>query len=263
MANEIYHESEWGEAEKGGFGDIYLAAHYAQYLNGLAGVYENADYTLKSLERLKKATFILTPTVYPNTVVLYTINPDLGSVTWSSNAWRRPVIEYTDGIGALQQVKGTDMFVFEREGFGNYVNESEGVWYVEMRALSGVTAGRLFALSDGTNSNKIVLGYGALTNQIIAQTYVGGVLNGEVGTNTLDTAEFHKIAYRWRANEFDMWIDGVQVAEKVTGSVLPTDTITGLEFRNPDVTQQMHSEIRSMGIFSEYLEDDYIQKLTS
>ena len=74
MPNEIYHRSNWGNANAEGFGDVYFDAAATNKLYNHSDYYENSDGTDKILRDLpNKASIALTPTAYSdgslNTVI--------------------------------------------------------------------------------------------------------------------------------------------------------------------------------------------------
>jgi hypothetical protein len=74
MPNEIYHRSNWGNANAEGFGDVYFDAAATNKLYNHSDYYENSNGTDKILRDLSnKASIVLTPTAYSdgslNTVI--------------------------------------------------------------------------------------------------------------------------------------------------------------------------------------------------
>lgn len=74
MPNEIYHKSNWGNANAGEFGDVYFDAAATNKLYNHSDYYENSNGTDKILRDLSnKASIVLTPTAYSdgslNTVI--------------------------------------------------------------------------------------------------------------------------------------------------------------------------------------------------
>ena len=74
MPNEIYHRSNWGNANAEGFGDVYFDAAATNKLYNHSDYYENSNGTDKILRDLSnKASVVLTPTAYSdgslNTVI--------------------------------------------------------------------------------------------------------------------------------------------------------------------------------------------------
>jgi len=67
MPNEIYHKSNWGNANAGEFGDVYFDAAATNKLYNHSDYYENSNGTDKILRDLSnKASIVLTPTAYSN-----------------------------------------------------------------------------------------------------------------------------------------------------------------------------------------------------
>ena len=45
-----------------------------------------------------------------------------------------------------------------------------------------------------------------------------------------DVKDFHKVAFKYKVNDFALWIDGVEVGTDVNGSIFPASTLDRLEF---------------------------------
>jgi hypothetical protein len=99
MPNEIYHKSNWGNANAEGFGDVYFdaAATNKLYNHSDSDYYENSNGTDKILRDLSnKASVVLTPTAYSdgslNTVIPpYGFGPELvtnGNFDTDLNGWQ-------------------------------------------------------------------------------------------------------------------------------------------------------------------------------
>jgi hypothetical protein len=118
MPNEIYHKSNWGNANAEGFGDVYFDAAATNKLYNHSDYYENSDGTDKILRDIpNKASITLTPTAYSdgsiNTVIPTDGNGDFdfsrGSSATRVNekgliesiASGLPRIDYSSGFGSL------------------------------------------------------------------------------------------------------------------------------------------------------------------
>ncbi len=140
-------------------------------------------------------------------------------------------------------------------------NDSEGVLYVETSALSNDLSERRFGLSDGTSSNVVRVGYTSVSNRIIAVVYNGS--NQAVLTYTSsDITQKHKIAVKYKENDFALWVDGIKRSTDTSGSVFSANTLNSLDF-NVGGGSHFYSETKDVRVYNTELIDSELEKLTS
>ena len=140
-------------------------------------------------------------------------------------------------------------------------NDSEGVLYVETSALSNDLSERRFGLSDGTSSNVVRVGYTSVSNRIIAVVYNGS--NQAVMTYTSpDITQKHKIAVKYKENDFALWVDGIKRSTDTSGSVFSANTLNSLDF-NVGGGSHFYSETKDVRVYNTELIDSELEKLTS
>ena len=146
-------------------------------------------------------------------------------------------------------------------GDASTFNDSEGVLYVETSALSNDLSERRFGLSDGTSSNVVRVGYTSISNRIIAVIYNGS--NQAVMTYTSpDITQNSKIAVKYKANDFALWVDGVKRSTDTSGSVFTANTLNSLDF-NIGGGSHFYSETKDVRVYNTALTDAELQTLTT
>ena len=146
-------------------------------------------------------------------------------------------------------------------GDASTFNSSEGVLYVETSALSNDLSERRFGLSDGTSSNVVRVGYTSVSNRIIAVVYNGS--NQAVLTYTSsDITQKHKIAVKYKENDFALWVDGFKRSTDTSGSVFSANTLNSLDF-NVGGGSHFYSETKDVRVYNTELIDSELEKLTS
>jgi len=146
-------------------------------------------------------------------------------------------------------------------GDASTFNDSEGVLYVETSALSNDLSERRFGLSDGTSSNVVRVGYTSISNRIIAVIYNGS--NQAVMTYTSpDITQNSKIAVKYKANDFALWVDGVKRSTDISGSVFSANTLNSLDF-NIGGGSHFYSETKDVRVYNTALTDAELQTLTT
>ena len=139
-------------------------------------------------------------------------------------------------------------------------NDSEGVLIAEISALdSNVGTERYVYIGDGTNTNRLVIRYSPTENDIRMLVSSGGSTQVSLGTTNYNVEESHKIALKYKVNDFALWIDGVEVLTDTSGSTPIglselTFSITGAEF---------YGYMKQLQYFDKALTDIELKALTT
>ena len=104
-------------------------------------------------------------------------------------------------------------------GAGNTAtfNSTEGVLYAEISALDDDGTFRLISLSDGTTNNRLSLGYRSTSNAIYCEIRNANVTQAFLLGIVSDIKNKHKVAVKYKENDFSLWINGVEVATDNSG----------------------------------------------
>jgi hypothetical protein len=146
-------------------------------------------------------------------------------------------------------------------GNSSLINSTEGVLYAEIAALANDGTFRLISISDGTNSNRIFLAFSNNNNKITANITSGGVSQGSIHYTSTNLLLFHKIALKYKLNDFQLWINGIKVATDTTAT-MPTG-LNRLNFTNGDGVQNFfHGKAKALAVFP-ILTDAELQSLTT
>ena len=152
--------------------------------------------------------------------------------------------------------------IFTRDGIGSLINSTEGVLFVEMAALSDDSTGRVMSLSDGTNNHRILLSYTSTTNQIQA-FHNDNVSPVNLVFTVSDATDFHKVAFKYKVNDFALWIDGVEVATNNLKGVNTANTINELKFENASGSSDFYGKVKQLQVYKTALTDVQLAALTS
>jgi len=152
---------------------------------------------------------------------------------------------------------------FTRDGIASLINSTEGVLFGEIAALSNTSTDRvMLSLSDGTTSNRVYIRYGNASNQIEARSTVGGANSGLTSFVVTDETDFIKVAYKWKLNDYALWINGVEVATVSSGVVNSANTLNKLSFDSGSGTRIAEGKIKQLMCFDEALSDEELSDLT-
>ena len=144
------------------------------------------------------------------------------------------------------------------------INSTEGVLYAEIAALANDLTNRTIALSDGTVSNTIRIQYLTVSNAIWATvTNIGAGGNQAVLQYTSpDITINSKVALKYKANDFSLWVNGIEVATDTSGVTFSANTLNTLQFDRGNGAQNFFGKTKALAVFP-YLSDSELQSLTT
>jgi len=146
-------------------------------------------------------------------------------------------------------------------GDADTFNDSEGVLFLD---VENVNANSTISISDDSSSNfiQIYLGYTS-SNPIRYRASSGGASQFDTSFSySLDVSQPFKIAYRYSANNFSIWINGVKANEVLSGST-PIG-LSVIEFYNIfGAGNKFDGNVKALAYFPEALEDHQLERLTS
>lgn len=177
MPNEIYHRSNWGNANAEGFGDVYFDAAATNKLYNHSDYYENSDGTDKILRDLSnKASITLTPTAYSNGSLNTVIPPyqvlptelvtngdfSNGTTSWTLDDASNGSISVVDGKLEIVSNGGAGYPVV-KQGISTSIgkkysvtfsvtNNTTGFWFRVSQFESGLSGDTTFYANDKTSS---------------------------------------------------------------------------------------------------------------
>ena len=148
-------------------------------------------------------------------------------------------------------------------GNASTFNSAEGVLYAEIAALANDLTNRYITLSDGTSNNRLIIRYSNGNNNLLnAQFRVGGVLQANINKVLSDITISIKVAFKFKQNDFALWIDGVEVGTDTSGSVPSINTFNKLSFEDATGGVPLYGRVKGVYVFNEALADDELQQLT-
>ena len=147
-------------------------------------------------------------------------------------------------------------------GSGNstLINSTEGVLYAEIAALANDATNRSIALSDGTTDDRVNILFGTTSNRIRAIIKSNNSTSFDEEYTVTSTLDYHKVAIKYKANDFALWIDGVERFTDTSGSA-PIG-LNQLKFDVGGGTLPFYGKCKALAVFNEALEDDELELLT-
>jgi hypothetical protein len=148
-------------------------------------------------------------------------------------------------------------------GAGNSTvfNISEGVLYAEMAALANDGTIRRIAIPNTgvTGLHRIELS--STDNKVFGVTYVSPSNQAAISHTLTDVTTTFKIAYKFKANDFALWVNGVEVGTDSSGSV-PTGLVK-INFDNGSGGNDFYGKVKDLRVYDTALSDSELQALTS
>ena len=143
----------------------------------------------------------------------------------------------------------------------NTFNDSEGVLFAEISALANDGANRRISISDGSTSDRIVLGYTASSNQLIVLVSSNSVSGVASIVNIDNSLQFNKIALKYKLNNFALWINGIEVL--TDNSLNSPIGLNDLSFEGADNLNDFYGNTKQLLYFPSALNDTDLEELTS
>ena len=135
-------------------------------------------------------------------------------------------------------------------GTSSILPSEEGILYAEIAALANDSTNRLFSLSNGTSQNRIFLGFNATSNQIRYRVQVANVYQADHSVSVSDITLFNKIAVKYKANDFALWINGIQVDTDTSGTTFSAGTLSKLNFDSATGGSPIYGKIRDIRVYN-------------
>ena len=152
--------------------------------------------------------------------------------------------------------------IFTRDGIGSLINSTEGVLFVEMAALSDDGVAKYLTMNDGSSNNDVRIYFNTASNGISALLKsTTGATQAFLSYTVTDTTAFHKIAFVYAVNRFELWVDGEKRAEDLSG-IAPVG-LTTLEFSRASNFLPFFGKVKQLQVYNTALSPTQLDALTS
>ena len=149
-------------------------------------------------------------------------------------------------------------------GDASLINTTEGVLYTETACLVDGTNNRAISIgSDGQNIASIQ--YNPTSNRILGRYRNAGNFECQIQFDVLDRTQFSKIAFRYKQDDFVLFVNGVKVGtDDTSGNVLSADAFTSLALNSgmSGTGQPFEGKVKCVAVFKEFLDNDELECLT-
>ncbi len=154
--------------------------------------------------------------------------------------------------------------VCNNSGSAQDFNSEEGVLYAEISALTNDLTNRQISINNGTTTDRVQLFYSSSSNQIsVFYKAQNGTTQFSLYEALSDISQFNKIAFKWKTNDFALWINGVETDTVSSGVTSTANSLTNLDFNQFNGGADFYGNVRNLQVFTEALTDEQLEKLTS
>jgi hypothetical protein len=148
-----------------------------------------------------------------------------------------------------------------KTGLSSLINSSEGVLFVEMAALANDLTTRVISLSNGTFSNRLYIAFNTSSNQFTAVSQNPSSTNVIIFTVS-DIKAFNKVAFKYKENDFALYINGLLVGTDTSGTTFTVGTLNRLGFDSGAGGSPLYAKVKNLQVYTTALSDAELIALT-
>ena len=151
--------------------------------------------------------------------------------------------------------------VANNSGNADLFNDSEGVLYAEIAALANDGTFRVLGFDDNTSANNVNIFYRTDDNRITFRLKSQGSQVIFEHFDVGNALEFHKVAFKYKSGQSNVYIDGVLKNTYSTTS-MPVG-LKNLVFEENTNGLNFYGKTKELAVFKEALTDAELESLTS
>ena len=146
-------------------------------------------------------------------------------------------------------------------GNSEVFNDSQGVLFADVAALSNDGTNRQITLSDGTTSNRVYFTYSTVSNQFSASIISSGSLSFNTNYTSTDLTNYHKILIKYKQNDFSLWVNGFKIATDTIGNT--PSGLKNINLSSSTSALPFYGKTKEIAYYDEILTDLELETLTS
>ena len=185
-------------------------------------------------------------------------------IIWGANATNNQDFG-TSYIPSRGSTRTRNQDLATNAGSSDLISSTEGVLYAEIAALANDGTYRILSLNDGSagKDNRVYIQYTNVDNTLSAVVKsVDGTTRVNKSVVLTDSTDFHKIAFKYKANDFSLWVNGTEhVGTPINGGGVPSG-LNRLSF-NDGLANNFFGKAKCVAVFKEALTDAELTALTS
>jgi len=138
-------------------------------------------------------------------------------------------------------------------------NSTEGVLFAEM-VFSDDNQYKFISLNSGSSANRVALYSNSPTSiSVNVRNSSGNQFNANL---SIDSTINHKIALKYKENDFALWVDGQERLTDSSGTTFTTSTLSELSFDDGGGGSDFYGKTKQLMTFNEALSDEELSDLT-
>ena len=148
-------------------------------------------------------------------------------------------------------------------GLSSVINSVEGVFMVGIAALANSGGNRIISLSDGSSNSRLIIYYDSTANKVLVYCRFNGGNQAIMNYTITDATVLHKVAVRYRENDYSLWINGVERDTDTLGLTFTANTLDTFSTADGDTTGSPFFGKISEIVLADYLTDTQMAALTT
>ena len=145
-------------------------------------------------------------------------------------------------------------------GSASTFNSTEGVLYAEIAAFSSEANNEYISISDGTNDERVVIGYVG-NNNIRLFVKSGGTFHATTDISLSNALDYNKIAFKYKSGDNIVYLNGNKVNTDTDTYSLSAFNVLQFSTGNA-LSNHFYGKTKGVYVFNEALTDDELQQLT-
>jgi len=141
-------------------------------------------------------------------------------------------------------------------------NDSEGVLFAEIAALSDDLTQRALGISDGTSSNRMSIVFNDGSSNALRMFVTNPSGTKSYITNSFNITEYNKICIKLNGTSLSFWVNGFEVHTDTLNSAFVDGTFNTLDFAFFGTNTPFYGKTKQLMVFDEALSDEELSDLT-
>jgi hypothetical protein len=154
--------------------------------------------------------------------------------------------------------------IANNSGNSSLINSTEGVFYAEIAALANDGTKREISINNGTTTDRVQILLNPASNELaIFYKAQNGATQFTLSETLTDITQFNKIAFKWKANDFALWINGTETDTISSGVTSNANALTKIDFDQFNGGAKFYGKTKALAVYKEALTDAELQSLTT
>ena len=138
-------------------------------------------------------------------------------------------------------------------------NSEEGVLYLEVAALNDDISQQI-GVYGGSSTEQLRI---EIANSVIRAQLFNGAYQANM-SSTQTVTNFNKIAFKWKVDDFALWVNGSEIQTDSSGTTFSAATLDNINFSAQNGTSSAaQAKVKAVRVYKEALSDTDLQNLTS